>query len=117
MKTRLARAFELVPSRTRKGLVAVLAILIAWWGFGTLAAPGRISPQLADAIAANPDGYVDIDVHFREGPTRFHLTRYQEYGHLGRTDGNALLLRRVETQDVRHIARDYWIRWIDLYSP
>lgn len=117
MHTLLSGTLELVPKRTRKGLVAVLAILIAWWAFGTVAAPSRISPQLADAIAANPDGYVDIDVHFREGPTRFHLTRYQEFGHLGRTDGNTLLLRRVEAREVRDIARDYWIRWIDLYSP
>lgn len=108
---------DVIPRRTRYGIVGVVVLIAAWWIIAAVAAPGRISPDLRAAVAERPAEHFDIEITFNAGPTRFHMDRYQQHGQLGRVEHNVLVLRRVEGSHVELIARDYWIERIAPHDP
>jgi hypothetical protein len=92
---------------------AVLAIWIAWQGYGHITAPGRITDALEVALGTDPED-VTVLVTAKFPPERFHSNLYNELGVQRGTEGATTRLARVSPGDVRWLARHYWIERIDL---
>jgi hypothetical protein len=101
-----ARALWRSP-RTR----AVLAGLACWLGFHlwlSVAAPGKISSQLAAST-----GRVNVKVDLPFAPERFHVLAVQKYGRIAGADEHSINLRGVRVSDLTALARPYWIEKIE----
>jgi hypothetical protein len=98
----------------RHRTVAFLAVTcIAWtaWEVGVrLTAPGRIDATLAPSL----DGaeLVNVTVTLGFAPEDFHVRLLQTYGVVSGVRGTTVLVNRVRTDDVRRLARHYWVRRI-----
>ncbi|MDE2378218.1 hypothetical protein [Bradyrhizobium sp.] len=92
--------------RSTKGRV-VLGVIAAWALFQlwlTLAAPGKISPELA----GNSEK-VNVQVELPFTPERFHVLAFQQYGRVSGTDDHSIDLRGVKRTDLKAVARPYWV--------
>ena len=92
--------------KLRIAMGAVL-LYLAWQVWLTLAAPAKIDARLADAERVN----VLVTLPF--APERFHVLVFQRYGRVSGTRDNAVEVRGVRGQDLRSIARHYWVRRIE----
>ena len=93
----------------------LLVVGLLWVGSEVglrLTAPGRIDPALARALAR--DAAVDVVVTLGFAPEDFHIRLFQGYGVVRGVQGATILLNRVRPDDVRWIARRYWVRKIAL---
>ncbi|MFK4488166.1 hypothetical protein [Bradyrhizobium sp. USDA 336] len=88
-------------SRIVLGAVAAWALFQVWL---TVAAPGKISPQLA---GTSDKVNVQIELPFR--PERFHVLAFQQYGRVSGTDEHSIELRGVKRTDLNAVARPYWV--------
>jgi hypothetical protein len=96
-------------------VVFLLVVGLAWGGweaFVRLTAPGRIEPELARALAHETP--VNIAVTLGFAPEEFHIRLFQSYGVVSGVRSTTVLLDRVPGEDVRRIARYYWVRRIVL---
>jgi len=94
-----------VVCSTRGGVV--LAVALAWLGFQlwlTLAAPGKVSPQLAGTSEK-----VNVQVEMPFMPERFHVLAFQKYGRIAGADDHSIGLRGVKRTDLDAVARPYWV--------
>ena len=91
-------------------LLAAAALGGGWEVALRLTAPGRIDPALASALAQ--DSLVNIVVTLPFAPEDFHIRLFQGYGVVSGVRGTTVLLERVRPEDVRWIARHYWVRRI-----
>jgi len=85
----------------------VLAVALAWLGFQlwlTLAAPGKVSPQLAGSSEK-----VNVQVEMPFMPERFHVLAFQKYGRIAGADDHSIGLRGVKRTDLDAVARPYWV--------
>jgi hypothetical protein len=85
----------------------ILGVVAAWLLFQlwlTLAAPGKISPDLA---GTSPKVNVQIELPFT--PERFHVLAFQQYGRVSGADGQSIELRGVKRTDLNAVARPYWV--------
>ncbi len=92
--------------RSTKGRV-VLGVIAVWAGFQlwlTLAAPGKISPELA---GTSPRVNIQIELPF--APERFHVQAFQQYGRVAGADDHSIALRGVKRTDLNAVARPYWV--------
>ena len=92
--------------RSTKGRV-ILGVVAAWFGFQlwlTLAAPGKISPELA---GTSPRVNIQIELPFT--PERFHVQAFQQYGRVAGADDHSIALRGVKRTDLNAVARPYWV--------
>lgn len=104
-----ARAF-LRSSRTR----TVLGVMACWLGFQlwlTVAAPGKISPDLSRA-----SGRVNVQIDLPFTPERFHVLAVQRYGRIAGADEHSIELRGVRTSDLTSLARPFWVRKVEPLS-
>ncbi len=89
-----------------KGRV-ILGVIAVWAGFQiwlTLAAPGKISPELAGTSPR-----VNIQVELPFAPERFHVQAFQQYGRVAGADDHSIALRGVKRTDLNAVARPYWV--------
>jgi hypothetical protein len=85
----------------------ILGVAGAWLLFQlwlTLAAPGKISAELA---GTSPKVNVQIELPFT--PERFHVLAFQQYGRVSGADGHSIELRGVQRTDLNAVARPYWV--------
>ena len=85
----------------------VLGAVAVWLGFQlwlTLAAPGKVSAQLAGASEK-----VNVQVVLPFTPERFHVLAFQKYGRIAGADDHSIGLRGVKRTDLNAVARPYWV--------
>jgi hypothetical protein len=71
----------------------------------TLAAPGKISPELAGTSEK-----VNVEVGLPFMPERFHVLAFQQYGRVSGTHDYSIELRGVKRTELNAVARPYWVR-------
>jgi hypothetical protein len=103
---------RLFRHRTVVFLLAVAALWVAWEGFLAATAPGRLDAAVRGALDREPRVNVSIALGFP--PEDFHVRLFQGYGVVSGVRGATVLLNRVRPEDVRRIARYYWVRRITL---
>jgi len=92
---------------TRKNIVAALIVCyLGWHAWLWLAAPMKIAPGL--------DGErVNVRVTLPFAPERFHVLVFQRYGRVSGTQDNTVEVRGVRRDDLRSVARHYWVRKVE----
>ena len=93
----------------------VIGVIVAWAAFQlwlTLAAPGKISPELS---GTSEKVSVQIDLPFT--PERFHVLAFQQYGRVSGTDDHSIELRGVKRTDLNAVARPYWVTAVGPIKP
>ncbi|MEY9883548.1 hypothetical protein [Bradyrhizobium sp. CCBAU 51765] len=92
--------------RSPKGRI-VLGTIAAWALFQlwlTIAAPGKISPELTGTSEK-----VNVQIELPFMPERFHVLAFQQYGRVSGTDEHSIELRGVKRTDLNAVARPYWV--------
>ncbi len=91
-------------------LLAAALLWGAWEAFIAFSAPRRLDPDLAQALARQPQARIAVTLGF--APEEFHVRLFQTYGVVSGVRGTTVVLDRVKSEDVRRLARYYWIRRI-----
>ena len=99
--------------RDARFLIFVALVLGAYYAWGVIAGPNRMSPELRVALKRDAERLI-IVVHSKFPPEQFHIGIYQDLGSIRGTQGNAATLHRVRPSDVHRLSRYYWIERIDL---
>jgi hypothetical protein len=74
----------------------------------SLSAPSKIAQSLP------PEGdKVDLVVTLPFPPERFHVLVFQRYGRVSGTQENSVEVRGVRREDLRSIARHYWVKKVE----
>jgi len=93
-------------------LAATLALALGYFGYEAWLDAGG-ARKLAGIGVPAPKGHYELRVAFP--PEGFHVTRMQAIGRLIEVKGQSVFLMDVEPQDLRAIARNYWVvgvaRW------
>ena len=97
----------LQTTRARLAL-ATLVCYLAWQGWLTFAAPGKIAPGF-DANAQK----VNILVTLPFPPERFHVIAFQQYGRVSGTQDNSIEVRGVNQANLTAVARPYWVTRVE----
>jgi hypothetical protein len=100
-----------------RSVIFLLAVVVAWAGwqlFLTMTAPQRIDPALQPALSAGAPVAVAVTLGF--APENFHIRLFQSYGVVSGVRGTTVLLNRVSPDDLRRIARYYWVKRISVQS-
>jgi hypothetical protein len=103
---------RLLRHRTVVFLLVVAALAAGWQAFIALTAPRRLAPEVAAALAREPR--VNVRVRLGFAPEEFHVRLFQEYGVVRGVQETTVLLDRVRAEDVRRLARYYWVHGITL---
>jgi len=98
--------------RTILFLLVVACLWAAWQTYLAASAPGRLDAPLRAVLDRGP--LVDVAVTLGFPPEDFHVRLFQGYGVVSGVRGATVLLNRVRPEDVRRIARYYWVRRIAL---
>jgi hypothetical protein len=93
-------------------LLAVVFAIVAFNVYTMAAAPGKIDDGIEDAVDAR--GQVDVRVWFGFEPERYHILQLQKYGRVSGSDERSLELRATTQEEVRELARTYWIQRIEV---
>jgi hypothetical protein len=102
----------LLPQRTVRFLVVVGALWVGWEAYLAASAPGRLDWRLAAALEREPRVNVAVTLGFP--PEDFHVRLFQDHGVVSGVRGTTVLLDRARPEDVRRLARYYWVRRITL---
>ena len=100
-----------------RSVVFLLVVAVAWGGwelFLTLTAPGRIDEALQASLRARAPVAVAISLGF--APENFHIRLLQSYGVVSGVQGTSVWVNRVSPDDLRRIARYYWVQQITMQS-
>jgi hypothetical protein len=103
---------RLLRHRTVLFLLVVAALWGGWQTFLAASAPGRLDGAVRLALDREPRVSVAVALGFP--PEDFHVRLFQGYGVVSGVRGTTVLLNRVRPEDVRRIARYYWVRRITL---
>jgi hypothetical protein len=95
---------EIMRSNKARFVFGVIAAWILFQLWLTIAAPGKISPELA---GTSPRVNIQIELPF--APERFHLQAFQQYGRVAGADDHSIALRGVNRTDLSAVARPYWV--------
>ena len=112
MGSRLERALTILRHRTVASLLVAAVLWGGWEAFIALTAPRRIDPDLAQALTREPQAKIAVTLGF--APEEFHIRLFQTYGVVSGVRGTTVWLDRVQSDDVRRLARYYWVRRISL---
>jgi hypothetical protein len=96
-----------------RSVLFLLVVAVAWgsWElFLALTAPTRIDPALRSALQERTPVAVAITLGF--APENFHIRLFQNYGVVSGVRGTTVLVSRVSPDDLRRIARYYWVQRI-----
>ena len=110
MGTGLERALRVLRHRTVASLLVAAILWGPWEAFIALSATRRVDADLAQALAREPQAKIAVTLGF--APEEFHVRLFQTYGVVSGVRGTTVLLDRVRPDDVRRLARYYWIRRI-----
>ena len=99
--------------RDLRFMMAVGAVLAAYFGYGYATSFDRVTARLSDQLANNPSR-VNITITTKFAPEAFHMELYQRFGSMRGTTGNTVILFRVKPSAVAELSRRYWIQEIDL---
>ena len=110
MSVSAARPLAILKHRTAAFLLVVGVLGGLWQVFLGLTATRRIDPTLA--VALQQAGPVNIAVTLGFAPEDFHVRLFQSYGVVSGVRGTTVLIDRVQPEDVRRIARYYWVQRI-----
>ena len=102
---------DALTSRRLRILLAVAVCYVAWQVWLTVAAPQKLT-GFADA----PEK-VNILVTLPFPPERFHVQLFQTYGRVSGTQDNAIEVRGVKREDLRTVARPYWVTRVEPLKP
>ena len=97
-------ASEIARSSKARFILGVVASWLMFQLWLTLAAPGKVSPDLA---GTSPKVNIQIELPFT--PERFHVLAFQQYGRVSGADGHSIELRGVKRTDLNAVARPYWV--------
>lgn len=95
-----------------------LIIMVAVLVLGVLnnaQAPQRLSPGVRAALAEK-EVVLSVVVQLDFKSERYHTDYFQQQGRIARANANAIWLRGVPAENVRAMARNYWITRISLES-
>jgi hypothetical protein len=100
--------------RSTRGRIVIGAILawLAWQGWLSLAAPGKVSPEIDRSRAR-----VNLLITLPFRPERFHVLMFQKYGRVSGTTDDSVELRGVAPVNLNAIARYYWVRRVAPLPP
>ena len=98
--------------RTVRFLLITAALWVGWEVYVAASAPARLDPPLAAALEREP--LVNVAVTLGFPPEDFHVRLFQDYGVVSGVRGTTVLLNRARPDDVRRLARYYWVRRIAL---
>lgn len=97
-----------------RSAVFLLVVAVAWGGwelFLTLTAPARMDPTLRSALEEK-QAPLAVAITLGFAPENFHIRLLQGYGVVSGVQGTTVLINRVSPDDLRRIARYYWIQRI-----
>lgn len=97
----VSEALRAPRGRIVLGAMAAWALFQLWL---TIAAPGKISPELTGTSAK-----VNVQIELPFTPERFHVLAFQQYGRVSGTDEHSIELRGVKRTDLKAVARPYWV--------
>lgn len=85
----------------------IIAACYGAWQIGLwLAAPAKVAAGLeADRV--------NVLVTLPFAPERFHILVFQRYGRVSGTREHAVEVRGVRREDLRALARHYWVRKVE----
>ena len=91
-----------------KGRTILFAVILyfGWQAWLWVAAPAKIATGLDDER-------VNVLVTLPFPPERFHVLVFQRYGRVSGTRDNAVEVRGVRRDDLRAVARHYWVRKVE----
>ena len=96
--------------RTVAFLLALAVAWIGWEAFLRMSAAGRLEPELAPVLVR--ERLVNVVVTLGFAPEEFHIRLFQDFGVVSGVRGTMVLVNRVRPDDVRRMARYYWVRRI-----
>ncbi|WP_027571139.1 hypothetical protein [Bradyrhizobium sp. WSM1743] len=96
-----SEALRSSKARVVLGAIAAWALFQLWL---TIAAPGKISPELTVTSEK-----VNVQIELPFTPERFHVLAFQQYGRVSGTDEHSIELRGVKRTDLNAVARPYWV--------
>lgn len=102
---------DVIRSRRFHILLAIAGFYLAWQLWLTIAAPQKISGLAGESVKVN------ILVTLPFPPERFHVQRFQTYGRVSGTQDNAVEVRGVKREDLRTVARPYWVTRVEPLKP
>lgn len=101
---------KILRHRTVLFLLVAAVLWGSWQTYLAVSAPRRLDPALKEALTRQP--LVNVAVTLGFAPEDFHIRLFQGYGVVSGVRGTTVLLNRVPRDDVRRIARYYWVRSI-----
>ena len=82
---------------------------VAWQIWLSVAAPGKLAPELAQGAAEKMNLLVTLPFP----PERFHVLAFQRYGRVSGTVDNAIEVRGVARANLVSVARPYWVKKVE----
>lgn len=102
-------AFRSVLNSTRgRVMLGILAAYLGWQVWLSLSASNKIADGFPDEARR-----VNVLVTLPFTPERFHVLAFQEFGRVSGTTDQAVEIRGVQKQDLRAVARPYWVRRVE----
>ncbi len=102
---------DVLRSRRLHVLLAVAGSYLAWQVWLTIAAPQKI------AGFEGKSEKVNVVVTLPFPPERFHVQRFQTYGRVSGAQDNSVEVRGVKREDLRTVARPYWVTRVEPLKP
>ncbi len=96
---------DALKSSRGRFVIGVAAAILLFQLWLTLAAPGKISPELAGTSQR-----VNVQIELPFTPERFHVLAFQKYGRVSGADDHSIELRGVQRTDLGAVARPYWVK-------
>ena len=102
---------DALGSRKLHILLAITVGYLAWQVWLTIAAPHKIAGLEGESEKVN------ILVTLPFPPERFHVQLFQTYGRVSGTQDNAVEVRGVKREQLRTVARPYWVTRVEPLKP
>ena len=96
--------------RTVRFLIVVAVLLLGWQVYLFVSARSRLDAALRSELVAA--ALVNVAITLGFAPEDFHIRIFQSHGIVSGVRGTTVMLNRVPRDDVRRIARYYWVRSI-----
>jgi len=99
-----------VRHRTVRFLIVVAVLLLGWQVYLLVSASHRLDAALRPEL--DRGGLVNVAITLGFAPEDFHIRVFQSHGIVSGVRGTTVMLNRVPADDVRRIARYYWVQRI-----
>jgi hypothetical protein len=99
---------HVIASPRTKVVIGVIAALIGWQIWLSVAAMGKIAEDIPSETRR-----VDVLVTLNFPPERFHIQKFQKLGRVSGTSGNSVQVRGVNRADLSALARPFWVARVE----